>query len=61
MDKGNIDSVRSVYSVFCNLMKIKCTNRSQAKKLRVRVIKAPLVDTTELKRIILARAKALVL
>lgn len=45
--------------------KIKCDNldvKSQdGVKLRVRVIRAPLVNTMELRRIVFARAKALVL
>jgi hypothetical protein len=43
------------------MTKIKCSKNPDNRKLRVRIIKAPLVDTTELKRIVLARAKALVL
>jgi len=37
------------------------TKNSDGVKLRVRVIRAPLVNTMELRRIVFARAKALVL
>ena len=43
--------------------KIQCETKfnNENKQVRVRVIKAPLVDTIELKRIILARTKAVIL
>ena len=45
------------------IKKIKCrpADKLEMEKLRVRVIKAPLVDTEELKRVIFARTKAIVL
>jgi len=43
--------------------KIKCEPQivSQAEKVRVRVIRAPIVDTKELKTLIFSRGRALVL
>ncbi|HOZ56283.1 MAG: hypothetical protein BWY51_00444 [Parcubacteria group bacterium ADurb.Bin316] len=47
--------------------KIKCLpaqavqNKSKLEAVRVRVIKAPLVDTNELRQVIMSRARALVL
>jgi len=42
--------------------KIKCqSGKADRKSVRVRVIKAPLVNTDELRTIVLARAKALVI
>ncbi|MCX6796211.1 MAG: hypothetical protein NTW06_01810 [Candidatus Falkowbacteria bacterium] len=41
--------------------KIQCENKSKQESIRVRVIKAPLVNTAELKQILLARTRALVL
>ena len=35
--------------------------KTDTKQVRVRVVKAPIVDTAELRRIIFARARALVL
>ena len=42
--------------------KIKCEHYGdEAKKLRVRIVRPPLVNTEELRNVILARARALVL
>ncbi len=42
--------------------KIKCQTKSNNfKKVKVRIIKAPIVDTIELRGIILQRARAIVL
>jgi len=43
--------------------KIKCDSRqeSSAVRVNVRILKAPFVDTLELKKILYARAKALVI
>ena len=43
------------------MKQIQLDNQTRPAKVRVRIIKAPLVDTVELKQIILARARALVL
>jgi hypothetical protein len=41
--------------------KIECQNKNRQQPVRVRVIKAPLVNTHELRQIIMSRARALVL
>jgi hypothetical protein len=42
--------------------KIKCQDLSDGReRLKVKVIKPPLVDTIELKRILMARTKAIIL
>ena len=45
------------------IKKIQCypADKLEMERLRVRVIKAPLVDTEELRKIIFARTKAVVL
>lgn len=40
---------------------IKCENKNKQIPVRVRVIKAPLVNTNELRNVIMARTRALVL
>ncbi len=43
-------------------MKICCQTKTQTKKkVRVKIIKAPLVNSADLKKIVLSRAKAVVL
>ncbi len=43
-------------------MKIYCQTKTQTKKkIRVKIIKAPLVNSADLKRVILSRAKAVIL
>lgn len=41
--------------------KIKCRGRHCSAKLRVRIVRPPLVNSMELKRVVLARAQALVI
>jgi hypothetical protein len=41
--------------------KIECQTKSRQQQVRVRVIKAPLVNTNELQNILASRAQALVL
>jgi len=41
--------------------KIECQGQLGAKKVRVKIIRAPLVDTQQLRRIIYSRSRALVL
>lgn len=44
------------------MKKIDCkTKISLAERIRVRIVRPPLVDTTELRRLLAARARALVL
>lgn len=42
-------------------IKLQTKNKNKSKELRIRVIRAPIVDTEELKQIIFARTRALVL
>ena len=42
-------------------IKLQTKNKNKSKEFRIRVIRAPIVDTEELKQIIFARTRALVL
>jgi len=41
--------------------KIKCESKTKQESVRVRVIRAPLVDSNQLRQVIMARTRALVL
>ncbi|MEA1963364.1 MAG: hypothetical protein U9M94_03970 [Patescibacteria group bacterium] len=42
-------------------IKLKIKNKNKSRGLKIRVVRAPIVDTEELKQIVFARTKALVL
>jgi len=41
--------------------KIQCLTKTETQSVKVKIIRAPLVDNTQLRRIIFARARAIIL